>query len=86
MWAGQLTCNVCVCGAGPVERAVRAALRPRLSCLAAAALARARGSYCPRLVPRALHAFLSMHGVPSTEHVRVQVSGPASVPPTRCTH
>ncbi|CAH0590491.1 unnamed protein product [Chrysodeixis includens] len=50
---------------GPAEAVVRAALRPRLACLAAAALARAGARYPRHLVPRDLHAFLHMHGVPA---------------------
>ncbi|XP_026740375.1 protein fem-1 homolog B isoform X2 [Trichoplusia ni] len=50
---------------GPAESVVRAALRPRLACLAAAALARAGARYPRQLVPRDLHAFLHMHGVPA---------------------
>ncbi|CAH2042090.1 unnamed protein product, partial [Iphiclides podalirius] len=48
---------------GPAEGLVRAALRPRLSCLAAAALAAHGATYRPAQVPRDLHAFLAMHGV-----------------------
>ncbi|KAL0870072.1 hypothetical protein ABMA27_006233 [Loxostege sticticalis] len=48
---------------GPAESVVRAALSPRLACLAAAALAAARARYRPAHVPRDLHAFLAMHGV-----------------------
>ncbi|XP_013137293.1 PREDICTED: protein fem-1 homolog B isoform X2 [Papilio polytes] len=48
---------------GPAESLVRAALRPRLSCLAAAALAQHRRQYRPSQVPRDLHDFLAMHGV-----------------------
>ncbi|CAB3229079.1 unnamed protein product [Arctia plantaginis] len=48
---------------GPAELIVRSALRPRLSCLAAGALARAGARYRPAHVPRDLHAFLAMHGV-----------------------
>ncbi|XP_039758992.1 protein fem-1 homolog B isoform X1 [Pararge aegeria] len=52
---------------GPAESLVRAALSPRLSCLAAAALAFHGGTYRPSQVPRDLHPFLAMHGVsPST--------------------
>ncbi|KAJ2948672.1 hypothetical protein O0L34_g7928 [Tuta absoluta] len=47
----------------PAEMIVRAALTPRLTCLAASALARARRTYFPHQVPRDLHAFLAMHGV-----------------------
>lgn len=48
---------------GPAEAVVRGALRPRLSCLAAGALACAGARYRPEHVPRDLHAFLTMHGV-----------------------
>ncbi|XP_023933935.1 protein fem-1 homolog B isoform X2 [Bicyclus anynana] len=48
---------------GPAESLVRAALSPRLSCLAAAALAFHGGTYRPSQVPRDLHPFLTMHGV-----------------------
>ncbi|XP_047536028.1 protein fem-1 homolog B isoform X1 [Vanessa atalanta] len=48
---------------GPAESLVRAALSPRLSCLAAAALAAHGATYTPAHVPRVLHAFLAMHGV-----------------------
>ncbi|KPJ04078.1 Protein fem-1-like B [Papilio xuthus] len=48
---------------GPAESLVRSALRPRLSCLAAAALAQHRRQYRPSQVPRDLHDFLTMHGV-----------------------
>ncbi|KAJ8717691.1 hypothetical protein PYW07_005621 [Mythimna separata] len=48
---------------GPAESVVRGALRPRLSCLAAGALAGAGARYRPEHVPRDLHAFLTMHGV-----------------------
>uniref|UniRef100_A0A2A4JA58 Protein fem-1 homolog B n=1 Tax=Heliothis virescens TaxID=7102 RepID=A0A2A4JA58_HELVI len=48
---------------GPAEQLVRGALRPRLSCLAAGALAGAGATYRPDHVPRDLHAFLTMHGV-----------------------
>ncbi|XP_061384045.1 protein fem-1 homolog B [Danaus plexippus] len=48
---------------GPAESLVRAALSPRLSCLAAAALALHGRTYRPSQVPRDLHAFLHMHGV-----------------------
>ncbi|XP_075980950.1 protein fem-1 homolog B [Anticarsia gemmatalis] len=48
---------------GPAECVVRSALRPRLSCLAAGALALAGARYRPSSVPRDLHAFLAMHGV-----------------------
>ncbi|XP_049876595.1 protein fem-1 homolog B isoform X2 [Pectinophora gossypiella] len=47
----------------PAESVVRAALSPRLSCLAAGALARARLRYPRHHVPRDLHAFLTMHAV-----------------------
>ncbi|CAG5015161.1 unnamed protein product [Parnassius apollo] len=49
--------------AGPAESLVRSALNPRLSCLAAAALALHGAKYRPSQVPRDLHAFLTMHGV-----------------------
>lgn len=48
---------------GPAEAVVRSAIRPRLSCLAAGALASAGATYRPSQVPRDLHAFLTMHGV-----------------------
>ncbi|XP_050352611.1 protein fem-1 homolog B isoform X2 [Nymphalis io] len=48
---------------GPAEGVVRAALSPRLACLAAAALAAHGATYTPAHVPRVLHAFLAMHGV-----------------------
>ncbi|XP_041984321.1 protein fem-1 homolog B [Aricia agestis] len=48
---------------GPAEGLVRAALRPRLACLAAGALAAAGARYRPHHVPRDLHGFLAMHGV-----------------------
>ncbi|KAJ0174286.1 hypothetical protein K1T71_010432 [Dendrolimus kikuchii] len=48
---------------GPAESLVRSALRPRLSCLAAATLAQHGCHYAPSQVPRDLHAFLTMHGV-----------------------
>ncbi|KAI5640138.1 ankyrin repeats (3 copies) domain-containing protein [Phthorimaea operculella] len=50
----------------PAEMIIRAALSPRLTCLAASALARARRTYSPQQVPRSLHAFLAMHGVMQT--------------------
>ncbi|XP_047997047.1 protein fem-1 homolog B isoform X4 [Leguminivora glycinivorella] len=52
---------------GPAETVVRAALSPRLSCLAAAALALHNRPYPPSQVPRVLHAFLHMHGVKPKE-------------------
>ncbi|KAM3960358.1 protein fem-1 homolog B [Aphomia sociella] len=48
----------------PAESLVRSALSPRLACLAAAALARVGARYRPAQVPRDLHGFLTMHGVP----------------------
>lgn len=48
---------------GPAEGLVRCALRPRLSCLAAATLALHGHHYLPSQVPVSLHAFLTMHGV-----------------------
>ncbi|XP_069361539.1 protein fem-1 homolog B isoform X2 [Maniola hyperantus] len=48
---------------GPAESLVRAAISPRLSCLAAAALAFHGGTYKPSQVPKVLHGFLTMHGV-----------------------
>lgn len=48
---------------GPAECVVRSALRPRLACLAAGALALAGATYRPSQVPRDLHTFLAMHGV-----------------------
>ncbi|KOB72943.1 Feminization 1-like protein [Operophtera brumata] len=63
----------------PAESLIRSALRPRLTCLAAGALARSGRTYNPRHVPRVLHSFLSMHGVPSTDHIRVYVPEPACI-------
>ncbi|OWR47154.1 fem-1 B protein [Danaus plexippus plexippus] len=58
------TVNPIICNLqGPAESLVRAALSPRLSCLAAAALALHGRTYRPSQVPRDLHAFLHMHGV-----------------------
>ncbi|XP_050674604.1 protein fem-1 homolog B-like isoform X2 [Leptidea sinapis] len=48
---------------GPAESLVRSALNPRLSCLAATALALHRTKFDPQQVPRSLHDFLVMHGV-----------------------
>ncbi|KAI8420359.1 hypothetical protein MSG28_008877 [Choristoneura fumiferana] len=48
---------------GPAETVVRAALSPKLSCLAAATLALHGAKYQPSQVPRVLHSFLTMHGV-----------------------
>ncbi|CAK1550702.1 unnamed protein product [Leptosia nina] len=48
---------------GPAESLVRSALNPRLSCLAASALAIHGAKYRPEQVPRDLHEFLIMHGV-----------------------
>ncbi|CAH0764558.1 unnamed protein product [Diatraea saccharalis] len=48
---------------GPAESVIRAAIRPRLACLAAAAMALSGARYRPASVPRDLHSFLRMHGV-----------------------
>ncbi|XP_045523708.1 protein fem-1 homolog B isoform X2 [Pieris brassicae] len=48
---------------GPAESLVRSALNPRLSCLAASALAHHGSKYRPEQVPKDLHDFLIMHGV-----------------------
>ncbi|XP_013187605.1 protein fem-1 homolog B isoform X1 [Amyelois transitella] len=50
------------CGT-PAESIVHSAYRPRLTCIAALALARHGAKYHPSQVPRDLHAFLTMHGV-----------------------
>ncbi|XP_026320695.1 protein fem-1 homolog B-like isoform X2 [Hyposmocoma kahamanoa] len=47
----------------PAESIVRSARKPRLACLAAAALAANGVRYPPHAVPRDLHGFLAMHGV-----------------------
>ncbi|XP_026763058.1 protein fem-1 homolog B isoform X1 [Galleria mellonella] len=52
----------------PAEHLVRAALSPRLSCLAAATLAMHGAKYNPSQVPRDLHGFLTMHGVTAMQH------------------